>query len=74
MQLTGNNTSGALRVPDDYREVRWSKTFIDYLKATADPRLSAIAEVSQAGYANNTNQALAGDNTETISNRSSKWL
>lgn len=59
----GNNTSGALRVPDDYREVRWSKTFIDYLKSTSDPRLEAIAEVAQAGYANNTNQDLAGDNS-----------
>lgn len=63
---SGNNTSGALRVPDDYREVRWSKTFIDYLKATADPRVSAIAEVSQAGYIANTNQALAGDNTDAV--------
>ena len=62
----GNNTSGALRVPDDYREVRWSKTFIDYLKATADPRLSAIAEVAQEGYAKNTDQNLAGDNSEAI--------
>jgi hypothetical protein len=61
-----NNTSNALRVPDDYREVRWSKTFIDYLKTTADPRLSAIAEVSQAGLANNTNSDLAGDNTASI--------
>jgi hypothetical protein len=62
---SGNNTSGALRVPDDYREVRWSKTFIDYLKASSDPRLSAIAEISQDGYANNTNQNLAGDNTDS---------
>ncbi len=62
----GNNTTGALRVADDYREVRWSKTFIDYLKATADPRISAIAEVSQAGYANNSNQDLAGDNTAAV--------
>jgi hypothetical protein len=62
----GNNTSGALRVPDDYREVRWSKTFIDYLKSTSDPRLSAIAEVAQDGYTNNTNQNLAGDNSEAI--------
>lgn len=61
-----NNTSNALRVPDDYREVRWSKTLIDYLTTTADPRLSAIAEVSQAGLANNTNSDLAGDNTASI--------
>jgi hypothetical protein len=62
----GNNTTGALRVGDDYREVRWSKTFIDYLKATNDPRISAIAEVAQAGLANNSNQDLAGDNTASI--------
>ncbi len=62
----GNNTSAALRVPDDYREVRWSKTFIDYLKATNDPRIAAIAEVSQPGLANNSNQDLAGDNTVSV--------
>jgi hypothetical protein len=61
-----NNTTGALRVGDDYREVRWSKTFMDYLKNTKDPRISAIAEVSQAGLANNSNQDLAGDNAEAI--------
>ena len=57
-----NNTTGALRVGDDYREVRWSKTFMDYLKRNSDPRISAIAEVSQAGYTNNSNQELTGDN------------
>lgn len=62
----GNNTTGALRVPDDYREVRWSKTFMDYLKATNDPRIGAIAEISKAGYNNNTNQDLAGDNSLAI--------
>jgi Starch-binding associating with outer membrane len=62
----GNNTTGALRVPDDYREVRWSKTFMDYLKATKDPRITAIAEISKPGYNNNTNQDLAGDNSLDI--------
>jgi hypothetical protein len=61
-----NNTTGALRVGDDYREVRWSKTFMDYLKSTNDPRISAIAEVSQPGYTNNSNQELAGDNSAAI--------
>jgi hypothetical protein len=61
-----NNTTGALRVGDDYREVRWSKTLIDHLKKTSDPRISAIAEVSQPGLANNSNQDLAGDNSEAI--------
>lgn len=59
----GNNTTGALRVPDDYREVRWSETLIDYLKGKADPRVGVITEVAQAGLANNSNQDLAGDRT-----------
>lgn len=62
----GNNTTGALRVGDDYREVRWSKTLMDYLRRTSDPRISAIAEVSQPGLINNSNQELAGDNAEAI--------
>lgn len=62
----GNNTTNALRVGDDYREVRWSKTFIDYLRSTNDPRISAIAEVSQPGLANNSNQELPGNNNATI--------
>lgn len=62
----GNNTTGALRVGDDYREVRWSKTFVDFLKATKDPRISAIAEISKPGYNNNSNQDLAGDNSLAI--------
>jgi hypothetical protein len=65
---TGNSnaTTNALRVADDYREVRWSKTFIDYLKTTKDPRITAIAEISKTGYTNNSNQDLAGDNAEGI--------
>ncbi len=62
----GNNTTGALRVGDDYREVRWSKTFMDFLKKTSDPRISAIAEVSGAGLAANSNQELAGNNAVAI--------
>ncbi|QEC67309.1 SusD/RagB family nutrient-binding outer membrane lipoprotein [Panacibacter ginsenosidivorans] len=62
----GNNTTGALRVPDDYREVRWSKTFIDYLNETEDPRVGVVTEVAQAGLANNSNQDLAGDRTPGI--------
>lgn len=47
----------------DFYQVRWSKTLIDILKASSDPRLSIVAEVPQAGYAANNNQSLAGDNT-----------
>ena len=62
----GNNTTGALRTADDYREVRWSKTFIDFLKATDDPRLGVIAEVPQDGLLNNVNQDLPGSSDPAI--------
>jgi Starch-binding associating with outer membrane len=68
--LKGDNANGysnpnsrALIVAADYYQVRWSKTLIDYLKATNDPRVSVIAEVPQAGLAANQNNTLAGDNT-----------
>ena len=44
-----SENSRALITGADYYQVRWSKTLIDYLKSTNDPRVSAIAEVSQAG-------------------------
>lgn len=62
----GNANTNALTVADDYREVRWSEPFIDYLKSTDDPRLGAIAEVSQPGLKNNANQALAGNNDPAV--------
>jgi hypothetical protein len=58
---TQNSTTGALLVPDDYREVRWSKTLIDYLRAKNDPRLGVIGEVPQPGATNNANQSLTGN-------------
>jgi len=60
---TQNATSNALRTTDDYREVKWSKTLIDYLRSTNDPRLSVIAEIPQAGALNNANQNLTGNTT-----------
>lgn len=67
-QATGfsNATSNAMRVADDYREVRWSEPFIEYLKSNNDPRLSAIAEVSQPGLANNQNQELSGNTNPAV--------
>jgi len=59
----GNANIGAWLVATDFYQVRWSKTLIDYLKSVNDPRLSIVAEVPQAGYANNNDQTLAGDNT-----------
>ncbi len=49
----GNANAGPLRTPGDIYEVRWSKTYIDQLKSTNDPRLGVIAEVPQAGLAEN---------------------
>jgi len=60
---TQNATTNALLTTDDFREVKWSKTLIDYLRTTNDPRLGAIAEIPAAGAAGNANQALVGDNT-----------
>lgn len=58
-----NENARALITPADYYQVRWSKTLMDYLKSTTDPRVSAIAEVPQAGLAANQNVDLAGDRT-----------
>lgn len=58
-----NQNARALRTVEDFYSVRWSKKLIDYLKAANDPRLSVIAEVPQAGLANNNAIGLAGDNT-----------
>jgi hypothetical protein len=58
-----SENSRALITAADFYQVRWSKTLIDYLKATNDPRVSAIAEVPQAGLAANQNSGLAGDNS-----------
>ena len=57
-----NPNSRSLLTAGDYYQVRWSKTLMDYLKATNDPRISAIAEVPQAGLAANNNNSLSGDN------------
>jgi hypothetical protein len=61
-----SNYFGVLQTADDFRELRWSKTFIDALKAANDPRLSAVAEVPADGAANNANQTLAGNNAAAI--------
>jgi len=63
---TQNATTNALLTTDDFREVKWSKTLIDYLANTSDPRLGAIAEIPADGAANNANQALVGDNTPSL--------
>jgi hypothetical protein len=50
---TGNDNAQARVYNVDIYQTRWSKTFIDYLKANTDPRLGVIAEVPQDGLAKN---------------------
>ncbi len=57
-----NPNNRAYDIPADLYETRWSKTLIDFLKATNDPRVSSIAEIPVAGFAGN-NSLAAGDNT-----------
>ncbi|HEK22345.1 SusD/RagB family nutrient-binding outer membrane lipoprotein [Mucilaginibacter sp.] len=65
-----NNTSSnsdALLVPDDFREVRWAKTLIDYLQANNDPRVSAIAEITNGnGKRANEDRTTPGINTASL--------
>jgi len=61
-----DNTSNALLTGDDFREVRWSKTFIDFLRAAKDPRLGVIGEVPPAGLANNSNESLTGNTDSSV--------
>ncbi|WP_020604807.1 SusD/RagB family nutrient-binding outer membrane lipoprotein [Spirosoma spitsbergense] len=58
-----NGNGAALSTLADIYSVRWSKTLIDYLKATNDPRLSVSAEVPPAGLVANQSIAVAGDMT-----------
>jgi hypothetical protein len=60
---TQNATTGAWSTPDDFVQLKWSKTLIDYLQTTADPRLGVVAEVPLPGATDNARQNLAGDNT-----------
>jgi hypothetical protein len=54
--IKGDNTNGyrsensrALVTAADYYQTKWSKTLMEYLKGTTDPRVSIIAEVPPAG-------------------------
>jgi hypothetical protein len=58
-----NDYARDLQTPADFYQVRWSKTLVDYLSSTSDPRLGFIAEVPQDGLAANQTVGLAGDNT-----------
>jgi hypothetical protein len=58
-----NANASALQVPEDFSQVRWSRTLMDYLKGNNDPRVSVIAEVPKQGASNNLNESLDGDHT-----------
>ncbi|AYB31002.1 SusD/RagB family nutrient-binding outer membrane lipoprotein [Chryseolinea soli] len=58
-----NNYAGSLMTAADYYQVRWSKTLIDYLSSTSDPRLGVIAEVPQDGLKNNQDATKPGNST-----------
>ncbi|MBW8685248.1 SusD/RagB family nutrient-binding outer membrane lipoprotein [Chitinophaga rhizophila] len=62
----GNGTSNALLVVEDYREVKWSKKLIDYLRVNNDPRLGVSAEIPPAGLAAGTNSSLAGNRDSSV--------
>lgn len=51
---TVNRISQVLNLPYEIPNIRWSKTFIDFLKNNNDPRLSALAELPPAAPDNNT--------------------
>lgn len=54
----GNSNAAALLVTDDFREVRWSATLLNFMHANNDPRISAIGEISAGtGKAANQNEA-----------------
>lgn len=65
-QNSTNHDNAQARVYNvDIYQTRWSKTFIDYLKANSDPRLGVIAEVPAAGLAAN-QTAGAGVTTASV--------
>lgn len=62
-----NSNSDALLVTDDFREVRWGKTLIDFMKTSNDPRISAVAEISSGtGKAANEDRGTPGINTASL--------
>jgi Starch-binding associating with outer membrane len=49
---TVNRISQILNLPYEIPYIRWSKTFIDFLKNNNDPRLSVLAEIPPVGSEN----------------------
>lgn len=62
-----NSNSDALLVPDDFREVRWGKTLIGFMKSTNDPRISEVAEITAGnGRSANEDRTTAGISTMSL--------
>ncbi len=61
-----NSTPNAFNTVDDVYEVRWSKTFVDYLNTTNDPRLAVIAEIPPAGLAANKDGVVIGNSDPAL--------
>lgn len=62
-----SSNSDALLVTDDFREVRWGKTLIDFMKSSNDPRVSAIAEITDGnGKAANEDRTKPGITTYSL--------
>jgi len=56
---TINKTANAIRL-NDFQQIRWSKTLIDYLTTNNDPRLYALTEKADTGLAYNEDITHAG--------------
>lgn len=62
----GSSNAAAILVTDDFRELRWSKPLIDYMQSTADPRISAVAEISTGTGKKANETQVAGTNTASL--------
>ena len=61
-----NDYARDLTTAADFYQVRWSKTLIDYLKTTNDPRIGVIAEVPLDGLEANQTVGLAGNDDPAL--------
>ncbi len=58
-----NSSAGAYLTSGDFRELKWSKRLIDYMKTTGDPRIPAIAEIAVGNGTAANDAYVVGDNT-----------
>lgn len=61
-----NSNATSLITPADYYQTKWSKTFIDFLDANDDPRISLIAELPPAGLAGANDVTANGNNSAAL--------